>query len=99
MLPDVGDEFLSLQVVLGDMRMHEEEVSDAGKPSENGEPVNPSVQETPEPTINQKYRELRSRLKYLIYVCTVGPVVAGWFILHWFILPVVFRSVVILSLS
>lgn len=53
------------------MRMHEEEVPDAGKPSENGEPTNPCVQEeAPELTINQKYRVLRSRLKYLIYVCT-----------------------------
>lgn len=52
------------------MRMHEEEVeiSEAGKPSENGEPSNQSVQETPDLTVSQKYRELRSKLKYLIYV-------------------------------
>lgn len=54
------------------MRMQEEEVLDAGKSDENGEPADQSVQEapayTPDLTISQKYRELKSKLKYLVYV-------------------------------
>ena len=50
--------------------MHEEkvDVSDAGKPGENGEPSNQNAPGTSDLTISQKYRELRNRLKYLIYV-------------------------------
>lgn len=48
--------------------MHNEEGPDADKPVGNGEPMNLGAPETPEVTVGKKYRELRSRLKYLIYV-------------------------------
>jgi hypothetical protein len=59
--------------------MHEEgvEVSGGGKPGENGEPSNRGVQETTDLTVSQKYRGLRSRLKYLIYVSVGLCVGAG----------------------
>lgn len=47
--------------------MHNEEVPNAGNPSENGETLNPNAQGTPEHSISHKYRELKARLKYLIY--------------------------------
>ena len=50
------------------MRMHSEEGSDAGKSGENGEAANPGVSEAPDLSIGQKYRELKSKLRYLIYV-------------------------------
>ncbi len=50
------------------MRMHTEEGPDAVKPTENGEPVNPEVEAKPDTSISQKYRGLKSKLKYLIYV-------------------------------
>ena len=65
---DVGGGYQSLRFVIGDMRMHNEEGSDADKPVENGEPMDLGASETPEVTVGKKYRELRSRLKYLIYV-------------------------------
>lgn len=65
---DVGGRCQSLRFVIGDMRMHNEEGPDADKPVENGEPMNLGAPETSEVTVGKKYRELRSRLKYLIYV-------------------------------
>lgn len=56
------------RVVTKDMRMHTEEVPEAAKPIENGESANPEVELKPESSIIQKYRGLKSKLKYLIYV-------------------------------
>lgn len=48
--------------------MHSEEGAYAGKSGENGEAVSLGVPEVPDLSISQKYRELKSKLKYLIYV-------------------------------
>ena len=51
--------------------MQSQEVSDAVMPNENGENANENTREVP--TIQcfsskQKYKDLKSRLKYLLYV-------------------------------
>ena len=51
------------------MRMHSQEVSDAVTPSDNGDAAVGGAQEASSRNYSrQKYRELKSRLKYLIYV-------------------------------
>ena len=60
-------------VRLEDMRMHNEEVPDARKAGENGEPMNLVSGEGPDITTRQKYRDLKSKLKYLIYVSVCVP--------------------------
>ena len=52
--------------------MHSEEGPEAGKASENGEPMDVSVQEEPDSSNRHKYRELKSKLKYLIYVSVLA---------------------------
>ena len=54
-----------------DMRMHSQEVSDAVMPSENGEAGNNDAEEVSKSqcySSRQKYKELKNRLKYLLYV-------------------------------
>lgn len=66
-----------------DMRMHNEEGTDSGKPHENGEPMKLGVEETPDISINQKYKDLKSKLKYLIYVrCDILTVATVWSLLE-----------------
>lgn len=55
------------------MRMHSEEGSEAGKSGENGEAARPDAPEVMDVSIGQKYRELKSKLKYLIYVSRLPP--------------------------
>lgn len=52
--------------------MHNEEGSDVRKPDSNGEPMDTGSQELPCPSMGQRYRELKSKLKYLIYVSFSG---------------------------
>jgi len=54
-----------------DMRMHSQEVPDALIPNENGEVENNDAEEVSRSQCHsskQKYKELKSRLKYLLYV-------------------------------
>lgn len=48
--------------------MLNEEDPDLEEPRENGESTNVTAQETLDNSISQKYRELKSKLKYLVYV-------------------------------
>ena len=57
--------------------MQSEEGTEAGKSCENGEAVSVGTPAAIEGSISQKYRDLKSKLKYLIYVSE--PVLLGAF--------------------
>ena len=64
------------------MKMHNDQVPDVAKATENGEPANASTRPSGAQnlTISQKYRELKGRLKYLIYVRVQSTLVRVSFI-------------------
>ena len=64
--------------------MHTEEVPVEAKPAENGEPVGAGAEEEERPvakqeiTMYQKYRGLKNKLKYLIYVSFYPSFMLTW---------------------
>ena len=65
--------------------MHSEEGSEAGKSCENGEAAPLDALDVPDASVSQKYRELKTRLKYLIYVSELANCPQNYTFSAWFV--------------